>query len=252
MELSSTQHAELRDAAVRNNAVWCDAVCRAHELPTAADSLLWRCLGTPPPFYPSAVTVADQAPSQLALIKTLVAAGLPDGWAIKDSYAALDLAPLGFGELFAATWIGLAPDQPLPDSAGELRWSTVGDAATLARWEAAWRGEPGNSAASPSERVFRPVLLHDAAIRIIAGWRGDAIVAGAIANQSGAVVGVSNLFLPADQSTAIRAGAVAAVRAQFPGLALVGYEAGDDLAAMREVGFAELGPLRIWLRPGDG
>lgn len=31
-----------------------------------------------------------------------------------------------------------------------------------------------------------------------------------------------------------------------PGLPLAGYESGDDLARMKALGFAEIGPLRNW------
>ena len=33
-----------------------------------------------------------------------------------------------------------------------------------------------------------------------------------------------------------------------PGLPIVGYERGEDLAAARQAGFTVLGPLRIWAR----
>ena len=39
--------------------------------------------------------------------------------------------------------------------------------------------------------------------------------------------------------------AVAALR---PGLPIVGYERGEDLAAARRAGFTVLAPLRIWAR----
>ena len=40
-----------------------------------------------------------------------------------------------------------------------------------------------------------------------------------------------------------------AVAAQaYPGLDLVGYELGADLEAALSVGFAGIGPLRVWMR----
>jgi hypothetical protein len=78
-------------------------------------------------------------------------------------------------------------------------------------------------------------------------------VALAIANRSddgsGPVVGISNTVLLGDDPERYRAGAVAAVRDGFPGLPLVGYEHGEDLAAMSALGFQPLGPLRVWLSP---
>jgi hypothetical protein len=34
----------------------------------------------------------------------------------------------------------------------------------------------------------------------------------------------------------------------FPGLPIVGYEHGDELAAWCALGFEPLGPLRVWLK----
>jgi hypothetical protein len=42
--------------------------------------------------------------------------------------------------------------------------------------------------------------------------------------------------------------AVTAAASHFPGLPLVGYEHGDDLALALAGGFTALGPLRIWTR----
>src|SRR5690242_21434597 len=42
--------------------------------------------------------------AQLAHIRELIATRVPGAWAVKDSFAALDLAPLGFTMLFEAMW----------------------------------------------------------------------------------------------------------------------------------------------------
>jgi hypothetical protein len=59
---------------------------------------------------------------------------------------------------------------------------------------------------------------------------------------------VSNVFMPAGEGERFRAGCVAGVMDVFAGLPLVGYEAGDDLAEMQELGFEALGPLRVWVK----
>jgi hypothetical protein len=64
---------------------------------------------------------------------------------------------------------------------------------------------------------------------------------GAIANRTGPVVGVSNLF--GDWRAAADS-----IAGRYPGLPLVGYESGDDLAAARRAGFTSTGPLRVWLK----
>lgn len=60
--------------------------------------------------------------------------------------------------------------------------------------------------------------------------------------------GISNIFVPPGDGERLRAGCVAAAQDAFPGLPLVGYESGQDLAAMRALGFEATGPLRVWLR----
>ena len=92
-------------------------------------------------------------------------------------------------------------------------------------------------------RAVRPALLADA--QFLAARRDGEIAAGAILNRTGDVVGISNV-----SATTAWPGAVATAAGLYPGLPLVGYEAGDDLAAARRHGFEVIGPLRVWMR-GD-
>jgi hypothetical protein len=75
--------------AARNNAEWCDAVCRAHENPGEFHDDVWLNRNAVPRFYPNAGTLAGASPRQLALIDELIAARLPSGWAVKDSFSML-------------------------------------------------------------------------------------------------------------------------------------------------------------------
>lgn len=231
-------------SAVRNNAVWCDAVCRSHGRPGIFEPHAWVSRTPTPPFYPNVVTLsgAEGADAQRATVAALATSALARPWAVKDSFAALDLTPLGFRPLFDATWVGRSAEAPLPSAvASDVEWLTVRDAALLAAWEAAWSGE----AARPEEPVFRPALLANPEVVVLAGVRDGRVIAGLVANRSEGVTGISNLFVPADVP-ALRAAALAAAAAAFPGTALVGYEHGDDLAAMLALGFTTLGPLRVW------
>ena len=83
---------------------------------------------------------------------------------------------------------------------------------------------------------------------LLAGTRERQIVAVAAANQTGDVVGLSNVFAPAVEAAAVWADVVDYVGALFPGRPLVGYERGDDLALAEAVGFRAVGPLRVWTR----
>lgn len=227
-----------------NNACWCDAVGRAHGRPGEFRPALWLNRAAMPPYYPNAVTLTpDETAAQLAATHEL--AQTRPTCAVKDSFAALDLHPLGFDVLFDATWFWRAADAPAPAATG-LLWSVVADAAGLARWEAAWAGR--DEPPAENERIFPPALLSEPGVAFLAGTHRDGIVAVAVANQTGAVVGLSNVYAPDGDTEAAYAGALALVGRLFPGRALAGYERGDDVAAARRVGFTPVGPLRVWAR----
>lgn len=78
----------------------------------------------------------------------------------------------------------------------------------------------------------------------IASEAGGRIVAGCVASGSAGVVGISNLFGPAE----LVSSCLGAVQHFAPGLPVVGYEAGLALEAMKSLGFQALGPLRVWFR----
>jgi hypothetical protein len=185
---------------------------------------------------------------QLAHVQELVAAILPDQWAIKDSFAELDLATLGFQLFFEANWIWRTPSTPLPKAHDQgIQWVRLQDEAELTQWESAWSGANDDSSIPPP-RLFLPALLADPDIAFIAAYQGRAIIAGAIANRTDAVVGLSNLFTPPADHVAFWAGCVATAQATFPGLPLVGYESGLDLVRAEAVGFEKLQSLRVWGR----
>jgi hypothetical protein len=236
--------------AVHNNALWCDAICRSHGCPGEFLDDVWVNRHRAPPFYPNVVTLTgvQGSSAQLAAIHDLILGGIVKPWAVKDSFCTLDLAPLGFRVLFEATWIWRPPSLVVPinmDIAG-VHWAQVTQPPELVDWEAAWRGpvldEPGVAPA----HIFLPALLADPAIAFIAAYRDQRIVSGAIANRTGDVVGLSNVLAPAGDAMHFWAGCVGAVTHKFPGLPLVGYERGDDLAITRSLGFEPMGALRVW------
>jgi hypothetical protein len=221
--------------AVRNNAAWCDAVCRVHGVPTSWQADWWAARRRSPRFYPDAITLRPGA--AFATVAGSLEAGR--GSAIKDSWADLDLEPYGFTPLFDAHWITLDP--PTRDEAvgaGRSRWLAVGSAGELADW----------TAAHGAADTFPPGLLDEPAIRFLAVRSAGRTVAGAVANLSGQVVGVSNVF--GEDPWQELAGAVAAC---FPHRPLVGFELAADLELTLSLGFRTIGPLRVWRRPdGDG
>ncbi len=232
--------------AARNNAELCDAVCAAHGNPGEFHDEMWLNRRQVPRFYPNAGTLAEPSQRQLGLTDELVAARLPRGWAVKDSFCMLELASRGFQLLFAAEWIYL-PISRMGAVAAEgkaTRWEVVRDDRALAEWESAWSRAGGDAG---EDRIFVPALLDNKDVAVLAGYRDGRIVAGAIANRSDGVVGWSNFFAPAAQMRDRAAESLATIGQVFPGLPIVGYEHGDELRNARALGFESIGPLRVWM-----
>jgi hypothetical protein len=224
----------LLHAAVINNARWCDAVCRCHGYPGEFTGRLWSSAGHTLPFYPNAITLSPD-------ITAAEATGSQDPsrpFSIKDSFARLDLAPHGLTSLFDATWFAV----PAPAGGDDPSWDVVTSRGDLARWETAWAGD------EEVIGLFQPALLEDPDCVVLACRRDGAQVGGAIAYTAGGVTGISNVFKSPIADGPLWAGAVRAVARIRPGLPIVGYERGADLAAARQAGFTVLGSLRVWAR----
>jgi hypothetical protein len=238
----SVSDIDWRRVAALNNAEWCDAVCGARGVHGRWSRAVWVQAKRGPAYYPNLVTLAPEAAAeQLAAIVGLKEV-LPDGFAVKDSFANLDLAPLGFRRSIEAEWICLASGNA---RGSESPWQRIEGEAALAEWEAA-RADHGSPAAT---RVFLPPLLANDRIAFLAARADGEIAAGCAANRSTEAVGFSNFFARADQEDHRRA-AVAAV-ARFAGdKAVVGYESGAALRESLALGFTAVGALRVWFWEG--
>lgn len=225
--------------AARNNAVWCDAVCRARRGATAFVPGLWWQAAASPPYFPALVTLSA-AVGEEGLMPALQ--GRHDEFAIKDSFCRLDLHAHGFKKLFEARWLWRAP-RPAARAASRLRWTDVDTPALLERWAAAWWPEPG--AALPDPAVFGPALLDDPAVGLLAGFEGERLVAGCAVTRSDDVAGLSCCFLPPEAG--LREEMLDVVQARHPGRALVSYDQGEVLQALLGLGFEAVGPLQVWL-----
>lgn len=231
---------ELCAAAARNNAAWCDAMARLHGAAGEFATAAWTNRRPAPRFYPNLVTLDGprEARAHRAALDRLLQAPPAPGWAVKDSFAALDLDQAGFDLLLDAHWIH-RPAGAFGAGAGAQRVTT---GAMLAAWERAWVAGD----AEADERLFSPALLREPDHAVIAAMRDGAIVGGCIASRSDGVLGISNLFAPDDDGGAVRAACLDAAMLSAPAAALVGYEHGDSLARMKDLGFAETGALRVW------
>jgi hypothetical protein len=236
--------------AAHNNAMWCDAVCRAHDRPGEWHEALWLTrLGTPR-FYPDAVTTAgvEVAPAQLEAIADSIGSNRRREWFVKDSFHCLPLESLGFEPLFDAEWIAMSGARPevRHHQPGD-RSNIVNDEAGLSVWERSWAGEDAKAAAIALPRVFMPRLLADDGIVFVSIEGEDGLAGGGILNRGADVVGLSNLF--GSQMDRVWRSLIAMAGEIFPGLPVVGYEHGHDLATAKLAGFETIGPLRIWRLP---
>ncbi len=239
------------ELAVLNNVQWYEAVFAAHGLPFETHPLVWLSHQTPPPFHSNLVVLSkDATQAQVeAFIHHIASTPRPGGWSLKDSYACLDLVPLGFSQLFEANWIWRdAPASGALDAPSHLVWSRVSTAAGLLEWESAWAGDANDLSAPGVRRQFPEQLLLDRRVAFLAGRAQGEVVAGGILNQSPGVVGVSNVFARPSVAPGVWPAVVQCAAKEFPGVPLVGYERGADLEAAQQVGFVPIGALRVWWR----
>lgn len=225
--------------AVANNAAWCDAICRAHDVPGTFLEDVWLNPGTSPRDYPNVVTLAPTiAADRIAELLNRTSAPAPS---VKDSFGLLDLTAARCELLFRADWLVQAKSSdPVADDE-PVTWTSVTTAAELADWTAAGANDPQD------QGTFPPGLLHGPEITFWAGRRGDALVAGGITFVNNGVVGLSNTFFKPEAESGLRSlvGAIAFVGGGMP---IVGYEHGDALRAALAAGFECLGPLSVWTR----
>jgi hypothetical protein len=201
---------------------------------------------------PDAVTVAgvEAAPAQMEAIAALVGSTRQREWVVKDSFQSLDLNLLGFEPLFDAEWVALSgPPPDVKHDPSEYRSTTVTSKAGLIAWEQSWAGEKVDADAISEPRVFTPRLLADTNVVFVSIQGDGGIVGGGILNRGAEVVGLSNLF--GSTINVVWQSLAAMAREIFPGLPLVGYERGYELAAAHQAGFETVGPLKVWrLRAG--
>jgi hypothetical protein len=227
-------------AAARNNAEWCDTLCRTHGIHGRFDADAWVAPHRTPRYYPDAVSLdpAALAGSILQRIDTI-----SPGCSIKDSFATLDLGPFGFEVAHEAEWIYRErPSSPI-SGPRDMTWIAIETPDELVAWEAAWDVD------GHSQSLFRTALLRDPSVTVLGGYLDGAIVAGAIANRTGhELVGLSNVFTTDGDLDRAWSGSLAYLDTALPGLAIVGYESGGDLAVAIRRGFRPVGALRIWLK----
>ena len=104
------EDAALLRHAVRNNAEWCDVMCRAHGGSGRFQGGWWSSPRRTPPLHPDAVTLQPEAVEAQVLHDIDTTAGC----SIKDSFSNLDLRAAGFHVLFDAEWVVRAAESVAP------------------------------------------------------------------------------------------------------------------------------------------
>jgi hypothetical protein len=211
--------------AVANNVTWCARVSRSHDVLAQHGDGWWVTLSPAPARYPDAIALsADCSVDALPrLVRERPFAS------VKDSFAVLGLP--GFATIIEGSWIGSDPPEPGTDPA----WVVVRTPGQLDAWVTAHGDAPSIGAD----------LLTDLDVRVLAALVDHRPVAGCVAYRTGDVVGVSNVFLGRSHGWPEVMGAAATC---FPGLPLVGWESAGLLSGASAAGFAELGPMRVWVR----
>jgi len=231
--------------AVRNNAEWCATVCGARGRPGTFSEHLW--VGDqPPPYYPDIITLAPASPARDAALREAIDRHRSHGarqLSVKDSFGDADLAPAGCSVLFEARWFGRPGTRAIRTArGGGEQWTVVRRDEDLAAWRKAW-----DAKIVDTDPVFAPALLQEEDVVFIAARGGRDIVAGAAINRHAGAVGVSNFFSHAANAAAHWSECVSIAMARFPGLPVVGYAPGAELAGALATGFDALGPLRVWV-----
>jgi hypothetical protein len=234
-------------AAVENNVDWCDRVCRVNGLAPQRTATAWTNAVRTPQLYPDAISLSVDTTAD----EILKAIDLSEGCSVKDSFATLDLYTYGFTILFEGIWVDLSAakfgnwdvDTLLAQGGvkSEPVWDAVATPSDFEVWAAAWRQSNDSDA-------LRPNLLNDPTLDFIWARSSNQVLAGAIVNRSENAIGLSNYFSLSLNDVQIWRSCVTHVRANAPGLAVVGYVTESSLYLVREANFTALGPLRIWIK----
>lgn len=220
---------DIVDTAVINNIVWCGVVCELHGLTQTSSERVWGLLSKAPELYPDIITSSNYATSEE--VKDFI--GSREIFSIKDSFANLNMVPLGFKVLFDAKWIHHAPVVGVDfDQTG---WTVVSSEKDLAKW----------TFASGLQKVIIPKILDRKDVKIFM-HEIDGEIAGFIANLNANAVGISNVF--SNNNKIIWTDIAPLASTYFPGITMVGYENGDDLTAALSSSWTTIGPLRVWIK----
>lgn len=224
---------------VANNAAWIQMVTAALGIGGEFTPILWQNTHDMPPIFPHADILGGTVEEQIAAIQALVDARAGRVVAVKDAWAQLDLAPLGFEALFTADWLYCEP-QALETVVTDMEIEYLRTADALRDFALACNGE------DISPEVYHPSLLDNPKIMWLVGKRQGQIVTGLTMVSAAGLIGINNLFGANDADLKSILG-LALQSAE--GIPVCGYESSEEKCLpYLELGFQKVGQLRVWLR----
>ena len=227
----------LLQLAILNNISWCSKICGLHGSQGERTDELWTNRHKSPPYYPNIITAKPDCQTiVLAAVEKCRQVGITGTWGIKDSFGDLDLTGHGFVKAIDGNWFVRKPLAPMYSSS--IDWRIVRES-ELDHWVSAWHGMEG---AAPD--IFKPEVLHETTIAIVARFSESAIIAGGIFDRSEGVSGLSNWFGPPNNG-GVPDGLLDAV----PSARLQPTVCWSDMPVetMATSGFAPIGPMAVWI-----
>ncbi|PKR85265.1 hypothetical protein [Heyndrickxia camelliae] len=221
----------LLNKAVLNNIAWCRLVCHTHGIDCVWRGNLWGMHKEAPSFYPEVITA--NMDTTMAELEYFIKNG--NVRSVKDSYANLNLSPLGFKKFFDAEWIFHPPVTGM--DAPQTNWRAITSQQDLVEW----------TSQSGLADVIKPDLLENESIKIYS-IVGDEGISGFIINLDEGIVGVSNVFSIRKYDENLWSEIPRVVSTEYPGMFIVGYEHGEDLHFALKNSWESLGSLRVWGR----
>lgn len=219
--------------AVINNADWCDAMATAHGVATRYNESVWATEYSMPRFYPNVITL--QRGIQIDELVESIAANLPAGWGVKDSFDELRLDDLGFRSAFQAHWYCRPPGNYEPNhKESKFDLTTVNSQAELRNWISGWGQGDG---------IFNSSIAADNSVELIYATREGDVVSGLALYHSAGSVGISNVFGTGEALL----GCLAKVVETHSSKGIVGYGDENEIRTLSGFGFEKMGDLRIWL-----
>lgn len=233
---------ELVIKAARNNAEWCDIVCRTHKIPGEFLENVWINQKEVPAFYPNAVIIKPLSHKTLNdIIQTLKKIPL-ETYAIKDSFNELPIDKMECKILFEADWITHFQGE-LTHSNTTGNWTIIKDAQELKNWEYTW-----NNNQPPDKRIFLPSILSEKGVFFLAKYNSNQIVAGGIVNIAHDIVGLSNVFTQELLTNKVWYEISIFIKEKISTLPVVGYERDKALVLAHEAGYKTIGKLKVLLK----